>query len=45
MRTLEKLSKTRNLLVRLRDHQHQVLLFARDLAVPSQTTKPNATYA
>jgi transposase len=29
-----KQSKTRNLLVRLRDYQHQVLLFARDLTVP-----------
>ncbi len=29
-----KQSKTRNLLVRLRDHRHQVLLFAGDLTVP-----------
>jgi len=29
-----KQSKTRNLLVRLRDYQHHVLLFARDLTVP-----------
>jgi transposase len=29
-----KQSKTRNLLVRLRDYQHQVLLFARNLQVP-----------
>jgi transposase len=29
-----KQSKTRNLLVRLRDYQQQVLLFARDLTVP-----------
>jgi hypothetical protein len=29
-----KQSKTRNLLVRLRGYQHQVLLFARDLTVP-----------
>ena len=29
-----KQSKTRNLLVRLRDHDEQVLRFARDLTVP-----------
>ncbi|MEV7046728.1 IS66 family transposase [Amycolatopsis sp. NPDC051061] len=29
-----KQSKTRNLLIRLRDYQQQVLLFARDLTVP-----------
>ncbi|WP_439382372.1 IS66 family transposase [Amycolatopsis lexingtonensis] len=34
-----KQSKTRNLLVRLRDYQHQVLLFARDLTVPFTTNQ------
>ncbi len=34
-----------SLLVRLRDCQHHVLLFARDLTVWSPTSKPNATCA
>ena len=38
-------SKTRNLLERLRDRDDQVLLFARDLACRSPTTRPNATSA